>query len=199
MIISLDWLSADFPTEAAAKKRITNAVTHTFNVLRKHFGDVAVGSDAELAAVRPTWFDAFARLSPAACRSALAEAIVLEDCPSLADFEVLAQAHVGADAVPVVAELASGGVAPVVPAESGAAVVRPSAGLPEGISLADTPNWWAWRLCSLRAARHLVRAVGRNGFASLHRRAVEFHVSSSGKLTRLENGALVVNERAFVT
>ena len=194
MAVCIDWFDALHVNEAAAQRRVQDAVAHTFRILRKHFGDVAVGSDDELVAVRPAWFDVFARLTPAACRSALAEAIVLADCPSLADFEVLARAHVGADAAPVVAELASGGVAPVVPA-----AVRPSGGLPADVSVADTPNWWAWRLRSLRAARDLVRAVERNGFASVHRRAVEFHLGSSGKLTRLENGALAVNERAFVT
>ena len=198
MAVCIDWFDALHVNEAAAQRRVQDAVAHTFRILRKHFGDVAVGSDDELVAVRPAWFEVFARLTPAACRCALAEAIVLDDCPSLADFEALAQAHIGADAAPEAAELASG-VAPVVPAASVAAVVRPSGGFAAGVSVADTPNWWAWRLRSLRAARDLVRAVERNGFASVHRRAVEFHLGSSGKLTRLENGALAVNERAFVT
>ena len=196
MSISLDWLSADFPTEESAKKRVANAVAHTFQVLRKHFGDVAVGSDDELVAVRADWWLVFAKLSPEACRHALAEAIVLADCPSLFDFERLAQAHwvvaaeavaveVVADAAPVAAEL------PRV--------------ISDGVNVSNQvpadklkgANAWAWHLRSLTAARSLIREVERNGQMFVHRAALEFHLTRSQKLVRKSDGRLAVNERLF--
>lgn len=190
MSISLDWLSADFPTEEVAKKRVANAVAHTFQVLRKHFGDVAVGSDDELVAVRADWWLVFAKLSPEACRKALADAIALEDCPSLVEFEVLAQAHLAvsvevvADAAPVAAEL------PRVISDG----VNVSSEIPAG--KLDAADGWAWRLETKAAARHLIH-FSQNGMAGVHRAAVEFHLTRSHKLVRKADGRLAVNERLF--
>ena len=195
MSISLDWLSADFPTEEAAKKRVANAVAHTFQVLRKHFGDAAVGSDDELMAVRADWWSVFAKLSPEACRKALAEAVALDSCPSLFDFERLAQAYwvvaaeavavdVVADAAPVAAEL------PRVISDG----VNVSNQIPAG--KLDAADGWAWRLETKAAARHLIH-FSQNGMAGVHRAAVEFHLMRSQKLVRKSDGRLAVNERLF--
>lgn len=200
MSIGLDWLSRDFPTETAARRRINEAIGHVWRVLRKHFGDAVVGSDAELLAVQADWFVVFARLSPESCRLALAEAIVLDDCPSLADFEALARAHL---AVPVVMsdganerpDASISSVAEALPVVSDG--VNTSGVIPPG--KADGGNSWAWRLESLRAARHLVHFFQRGGMALVHRSAVEFHLTQTGKLRRDEKGALRVNEGAFVT
>lgn len=190
MSISLDWLSTDFPTEIAARRRINDAISHVWRVLRRHFGDAAVGSDAELLAVQADWFVAFAALSPNACRKALADAIALEDCPSLVEFEVLAQAHLAvsvevvADAAPVAAEL------PRVISDG----VNVSSEIPAG--KLDAADGWAWRLETKAAARHLIH-FSQNGMAGVHRAAVEFHLTRSHKLVRKADGRLAVNERLF--
>ena len=192
----LDWLSAEFPTERAARLRINDAISHVWRVLRRNFGDAAVGSDAELLAVQADWFVAFAALSPEACRKALAEAVALDSCPSLFDFERLAQAHwvvaaeavaveVVADAAPVAAEL------PRV--------------ISDGVNVSNQvpadklkgANAWAWHLRSLTAARSLIREVERNGQMFVHRAALEFHLTRSQKLVRKSDGRLAVNERLF--
>lgn len=187
MSISLDWLSADFPTEESAKKRVANAVAHTFQVLRKYFGDVAVGSDDELVAVRADWWLVFAKLSPEACRKALAEAIALDSCPSLVEFEALARRYLA-----VVVDAASAAPAPPSVVSDG---VNVSSEIPAE-RLKDA-NAWAWRLVSLRAARDLIHAVERNGQMFVHRAALEFHLTRSQKLVRKSDGRLAVNERLF--
>ena len=187
MSISLDWLSAEFPTERAARLRINNAISHVWRVLRRNFGDAAVGSDAELLAVQADWFVAFAALSPEACRKALADAIALADCPSLAEFEALARQY----------------LAVVVDAVS--AVPEPPSMVSDGVNVSneipagklDAADGWAWRLETKAAARHLIH-FSQNGMAGVHRAAVEFHLTRSRKLMRKWDGSLGVNERAFV-
>lgn len=187
MSISLDWLSADFPTEESAKKRVANAVAHTFQVLRKHFGDVAVGSDDELVAVRADWWLVFAKLSPEACRKALAEAVALDSCPSLFDFERLARRYLA-----VVVDAASAAPAPPSVVSDG---VNVSNQVPA--DKLKGANAWAWHLRSLTAARSLIREVERNGQMFVHRAALEFHLTRSQKLVRKSDGRLAVNERLF--
>ena len=215
MSISLDWLSAEFPTERAARLRINDAISHVWRVLRRNFGDAAVGSDAELLAVQADWFVAFAALSPEACRKALADAIALADCPSLAEFEALARQYLAVvvDAVSAVPEppsMVSDGVnvsneSPAGKLDAVSAVPEPPSMVSDGVNVSneipagklDAADGWAWRLETKAAARHLIH-FSQNGMAGVHRAAVEFHLTRSRKLMRKSDGSLGVNERAFV-
>ena len=116
---------------------------------------------------------------------------MLDDCPSLLDFERLARAYMAAragvslDGVPITS------ASPSVVSDG----VNVSSEIPA--ERLKGANAWAWRLISLRAARDLIHAVERNGQMFVHRSAVEFHLTRSQKLVRKADGRLAVNERLF--
>ena len=180
--VNLAWFDAEHNTELLARKRVAVAVDHIFTVLGKQFGQEnladASGVDPDLGqtldSVRGAWVDVVASLTPDACRRALVDARALDECPSYDDFRDLAAVYAVGDT-----QASTEMVAP--------AVSRPAEVLPVS---SDTPNLWAWRLCSATAARNLIHFYTVQKMR-MHSAAVKHHLEVTRKLV-MRDGVLCI-------
>ena len=180
--INLAWFDSEHNTEFLARKRVAVAVKRIFTVLVKRFGQEnladACGVDPDLGqtidSVRGAWVGVVASLTPEACRRALVDARALDECPSYDDFRDLAAVYAVVDTQP-----STDVVAP--------AVSRPAEVLPVS---SDTPNLWAWRLCSATAARNLIHFYTVQKMR-MHGAAVKHHLEVTRKLV-MRDGVLCI-------
>ena len=180
--INLAWFDSAHNTELLARKRVAVAVERIFTVLGKQFGQEnladASGVDPDLGqtldSVRGAWVDVVASLTPDACRRALVDARALDECPSYDDFRDLAAVYAVGDT--------QASIEVVAPAVS-----RPAEVLPVP---SDTPNLWAWRLCSATAARNLIHFYTVQKMR-IHSAAVKHHLEVTRKLV-MRDGVLCV-------
>ena len=180
--INLAWFDVQHNTELLARKRVDGAVERVLARLALKFGGEnladACGVDPDLGqtidSVRGAWVDVIAALTPEACQRALVDARALDECPSYDDFRDLAAVYAVVDT-----QSSTEVVAP--------AVRRPADVLPVS---SDTPNLWAWRLCSATAARNLIHFYTGQKMR-MHSAAVKHHLEVTRKLV-MRDGVLCI-------